>query len=72
MLFRSYKIDGNGLDVVNFDHRPFADFYEGATGRSFYHDYEFGRGRQYISKQLQGRRISVEDGPFNETVQIDD
>lgn len=67
-----YKIDGNGLDSVYFDHRPFGHFYEGATGGSFYEDYRFGAGREYVSKQLKGRRISVEGEPFQETVELED
>lgn len=30
-----YRINGNGLGAVNFDHRCFADFYEGATDEDF-------------------------------------
>lgn|GEM_PF-2525113 len=67
-----YELDGDGLGVVNFDHRPFSYFYEGATGRSFYDDYKFGAGREYISKHLRGRRISVEGEPFEEVVRLED
>jgi hypothetical protein len=67
-----YAIDGGGLGVVNFDHRPFAHFYEGATGRSFLKDYRFGAGREYISKQLKDRRIHVEGEPFNEAVRLEE
>jgi hypothetical protein len=67
-----YEIDGDGLGVVNFDHRPFAHFYEGATGRSFFADYAFGQGRAYVSEQLKGRRIRVEGESFNEVVHLED
>lgn len=67
-----YEVDGDGLGVVNFDHRPFGHFYKGATGRDFYRDYKFGAGREYISKQLRDRRISVEGEPFNEVVRLED
>ena len=67
-----YEIDGDGLGVVNFDHRPFANFYEGATGRDFFRDYAFAAGREYISKQLKDRRIRVEGEPFNEVVRLED
>src|SRR5437016_4680544 len=62
------KRDGNGIDTVIFDHRPFAEFYEGVTGSSFLEDYEFGRGRDYVSGQLKGLRVAVDGEPFNETV----
>lgn len=55
-----YEKDGNGVDTINFDHRPFAHFYEGATSRSFYKDYRFGAGREYVSKQLEGLRIEYD------------
>ena len=67
-----YEIDGDGLGVVNFDHRPFANFYEGATRRSFLKDYRFGAGREYISMQLRDRRIRVEGEPFNEVVRLEE
>ncbi|MDA2912532.1 hypothetical protein MYX77_00980 [Acidobacteriia bacterium AH_259_A11_L15] len=67
-----YQIDGDGLGVVNFDHRPFAHFYEGATDRDFFKDYAFGRGCEYISQRLKGRRISVEGDRFNEVVRLED
>lgn len=55
-----YETDGNGLGVVTFDHRPFAEFYEGATGGSFFEDYAFGRGRDYVSRQLKDLRIEYD------------
>jgi hypothetical protein len=55
-----YRRDDDGPDSVYFDHRPFACFYEGATGRSFFEDYRFGAGRELISKELKGLRIRVE------------
>lgn len=67
-----YQIDGNGLGVVNFDHRPFARFYEGATGGDFFKDYAFGQGRGYVSQQLKGLRISVEGDPFSQVVRLED
>ena len=59
-------------EVVLFEHRPFAHFYEGATGRSFVRDYNFGAGREYVSNQLKGRCISVESQPYETTVLIED
>lgn len=67
-----YEIDGDGLGVLNFDHRPFGHFYEAVTGGDFFRDYQFGAGRDYISKQLQGRRISVDGEPFQEVVRLED
>ena len=60
-----YKRDDGGSDSVYFDHRPFACFYEGATGRSFFEDYRFGAGRELVSKELRGLCIGVE-GDFPE------
>lgn len=67
-----YKIDGDGLGLATFDHKPFAHFYEGVTGHSFYEDYNFGAGPEYVSQQLKGKRISVEGEQFNETVRLED
>lgn len=66
-----YKVDGGLLGLVTFDHRPFASFYEGATHRSFYEDYKFGSGRQFISDRLKGLRISVEGEQFSEVVSLE-
>lgn len=68
----AYLADDNTIGTVHFDHRPFTHFYEGATGRSFYRDYQFGAGREYVSSQLKGKRISVEGEPFNETVCLEE
>jgi hypothetical protein len=62
-----HRRDDDGSDSVYFDHRPFACFYEGATGRSFFEDYGFGAGRELISRELKGLRIRVE-GDFPEQV----
>jgi hypothetical protein len=67
-----YQIEGNVIDSIYFDHRPFSHFYEGATGRSFFHDYNFGVGREYVSNQLKGRRICVEGEFPEQTVSLDD
>lgn len=67
-----YKQDCDVLGVVVFDHRCFATFYEGVTGSSFYQDYRFGSGRDYVSEQLSGRRVAIEGEPFNETVRVED
>jgi hypothetical protein len=67
-----YEIDGDGLGVVNFDHRPFGQFYEGITGRDFFRDYAFGAGRSYISQQLKDLRIVVEGDPFSQVVRLED
>jgi len=67
-----YQVDGDGIGIVNWDWRNFSSFYEGITGASFYHDYKFGAGREYVSKQLRDRRISVTGEPFNEVVRLED
>ena len=67
-----YEKGEGGLGIVNFDHRPFGHFYEGATGRSFFKDYDFGAGREYVSKQLSGRRIRIEDSETGATVGLED
>ena len=67
-----YHIDGDGIDAINWDHRMFANFYEGATGRSFARDYGFGAGREYVSRQLVGKRIVVRGEPFSQTVSVED
>lgn len=63
-------MEEGGLGTVCFDHRPFAHFYEGTTGRDFFRDYNFGRGRDYISGQLRGLRISVEGEQFSQVVKL--
>lgn len=67
-----YQIDGDGLGSVYFDHRPFAHFYEGATGRSFFDDYRFGAGREYVSKALKDLRIYVDESEDGEVVRLGD
>lgn len=67
-----YEREDQVVAVVNFDHRMFADFYEGVTGRSFYHDYRFGHGRDFVSRQLKGVRIAVGGAPFEEIVRVEE
>ena len=66
-----YQRHRDGIEVVTFDHRQFAHFYEGVTGGDFYKDYDFGAGRDYISKRLKGLRIRVEGEPYQETVRLE-
>ena len=63
----NYQIEDNGNGCAYFDHRPFAHFYRGATGRSFHDDYNFGAGREYVSDQLKDKQIEVE-GEFPEQI----
>jgi hypothetical protein len=63
-----YREGGGKVSSVYFDHRCFAQFYEGTVGGSFYEDYQFGRGAKYVSDQLAGLRIVVEGEPFNQVV----
>lgn len=67
-----YEAEGDGIDSLYFDHRPFAGFYEGVTARSFFRDYAFGRGRRLISENLQGIRIHVRGKDFEEVVCLAD
>jgi hypothetical protein len=48
---------------VYFDHRPFAEFYSGATRRDFYKDYAFGHGRDLVYRNIAGKIVEIE-GPF--------
>ena len=64
-----YNIDDDGLGVVNFDWRMFAQMYESETGRSFGKDYE---SKSAIQEYFKGRRIRVEGEPFNQTVSLED
>ncbi len=57
-----YKQDGDGLDNIYLDHRCFEHLYDGLTGRSFCRDYRFGRGTDFVSRQLEGLRIEVGEG----------
>jgi hypothetical protein len=67
-----YKQSRHGIGVVTFDHRPFADFYQAATGRDFYGDYAFGAGRDYISEHLKGLRVRVDGEPYRETISLEE
>lgn len=67
-----YKINDNGLGVVNFDWRMLAQMYESESGRSFGEDYEFGDGVAIIQEYFIGRRIRVEGDAFDETVFFED
>lgn len=60
------------LHAITFDHRPFADFYEGVTERNFYQDYAFGAGREYVSRQLRGLSISVNEEAAGKVVRLED
>ena len=71
-VWRGFYKSGRRLHAVTFDHRPFANFYEGATGRSFYDDYAFGSGRKYISRELRGRSISVDETGNGTVVRLED
>lgn len=67
-----YRVRAGGRRSVYFDHRPFSSFYEGVTGRDFFQDYRFGSGAQFIARQLQGRRIGVDDDQGVPTVVVED
>jgi hypothetical protein len=67
-----YRESNGQVGSVHFDHRCFADFYEGAVGSSFYEDYQFGRGREYVSSQLAGIRIAVEGELYDQVVRLEE
>jgi len=61
LWFIFYKPRGGRPQRVAFDWRRFADFYEGTSGRSFYHDYKFGAGRDIIEDYFKGKTLLVVD-----------
>jgi hypothetical protein len=60
-----YRTESNGVGVVNFDWRMFAQMYESETGRSFTEDYQ---SRGTIQRHLTGLSIRVAGEPFDQTV----
>ena len=68
----AYKIDDNGVGVVNCDWRSLAQMYETESGRSFANDYRFGDGVAVIRDCFMGRLIRVEGEPFAEEVSFED
>lgn len=64
-----YKSDDDGLGVVNFDWRMFAQMYESESGRSFANDYQ---SKGAIQDCLRGRRIRIEGETFEQTVTLED
>jgi len=54
-----YQPEEGGIDHVILDWRQFAHFYEGISGRSFYHNYKFGLGRDVIKDYFRGKTIIV-------------
>ncbi len=50
---------------IYFDHRPFAEFYSGATQRDFYTDYAFGHGRDLVCRNIAGKIVEFEGPPEN-------
>lgn len=68
----AYRQSDGGTGLISFDHRCFARFYEGAVGRSFFQDYQFGIGAAQISARLEGTGISVEGEPYNQVVRLEE
>jgi len=60
-----YQIDGDGVGVVNFDWRLFAQMYESETGLALDADYQ---STTAVRDHFRGRRIRVDGEPFHETV----
>ncbi len=67
-----YQPEEGGIDHVIFDWRMFSNFYEGVSGRSFYHDYRFGDGRDVIKDYFKGKTLIVDGEGFEETVSLED
>lgn len=67
-----YRTEEGGTDHVIFDWRQFAHFYEGTSGRNFYHDYNFGRGRDIIKGYFKGRTLIVDGEEYNEKVSLEE
>lgn len=67
-----YEVEGGGIDSTYFDHRPFAEFYEAATGRSFFKDSGYGHGRRFISGKLQDICIRVHGDNYEQMVCLAD
>lgn len=71
-IWRLWYETEQGVAHIYFDHRQFAHFYEGVTGRSFFKDCGFGKGREYVSQRLKNLCMSVEGEPFSETITPED
>jgi len=67
-----YQPEDGGIDHVIFDWRQFAHFYEGTSGRSFYHDYRFGHGRDVIKDYFKGKTLVVDGEDLDERVALED
>ena len=67
-----YRPEEGGIDHVIFDWRMFSHFYEGTSGRSFYHDYNFGVGRDTIKDYFEGKTLLVEGEEWNESVSLEE
>ena len=67
-----YKPKEGGIDRVVFDWRMFSHFYEGTSGRSFYHDYKFGHGRDIIKDYFKGKTLVVDGEEFDQSVGLEE
>ena len=57
--------------TVPFDWRQLSRFYEGSSGRSFYHDYKFGHGRDVMKNYFKGKTLLVDGEEWNERVSLE-
>ena len=53
------------------DWRMSAYFYEGTSGRNFYHDYDCGHGRDVIKDYFKGKTLIVHGDKFEERVELE-
>jgi len=67
-----YKPENGSVERVVFDWRQFANFYEGTSGRSFYHDYDFGAGSRTIKDYFKGKTLIVSGEEFEERVALEE
>jgi hypothetical protein len=67
-----YRTEEGEARYVIFDWRQLSDLYDGTSGKNFYHDYKFGRGRDIISQYFKGKTLIVDGEEFEEKVGLED
>ena len=67
-----YETEDRQRASLYFDHRPFAQFYQAATGHSLYADYQFGAGRAEVYERLRGMSVWVEGEGWEASILPDD
>jgi hypothetical protein len=67
-----YKTAEGEARYAIFDWRQLSRFYEGSSGRSFYHDYKFGHGRNVIKEYFKGKTLVVDGEDFEDRVDLEE